>query len=135
MELGLWRPQARTVLERIGHSPENTYAALCKLSGVPESTLWHRDHGRMSIQQQAATQQRLSPQEEKALVSYLLQMSANGYPLPVKFARNLAHVIMLQRSSIFQLPATDRNDTKPPGKNWPQRVYLARRTTGLPQRN
>jgi hypothetical protein len=65
-------------------------------------------------------QQRLSPQEEKALVSYLLRMSANGYPLPVKFARNLAHVIMLQRSSIFQIPGTDRNDIKPPGKNWPQ---------------
>jgi len=27
---------------------------------------------------------------------------------------------MLQRSSIFQIPATDRNDIKPPGKNWPQ---------------
>jgi hypothetical protein len=81
---------------------------------------WHRDHGRMLIPQRAAIQQRLSPQEEKALVSYLLRMSANGYPLPVKFARNLAHVIMLQRSSIFQIPATDRNDIKPPGKNWPQ---------------
>jgi len=111
---------AKVVLERIGHSPENTYAALCELSGVPTSTLWHRDHGRDSIQQRAAKQQRLSPQEEKALVSYLLRMSANGYPLPVKFARNLAHVIMLQRSSIFQIPATDRNDIKPPGKNWPQ---------------
>jgi hypothetical protein len=45
----------------------------------------------------------LSPQEEKALVSYLLRMSANGYPLPVKFARSLAHVIT--------------------GKNWPQAFY------------
>jgi hypothetical protein len=91
----------KLVLERIRHSPENTYAALCELSGVPESTLWHRDHGRDSIQQRAAKQHRLSPQEEKALVSYLLRMSANGYPLPVKFARNLAHIIILQRSSIF----------------------------------
>jgi hypothetical protein len=44
---------------------------------------------------------------------------SNGYPLPVKFARNLAHVIMLQRSFIFQIPATDRDDVHPPGKNWP----------------
>jgi hypothetical protein len=114
---------AKVVLQRIGHSPENTYAALCELSGVPESTLWHRDHGRDSIQQRAAKQQYLSPQEEKALVSYLLRMSANGYPLPVKFARNLACVIVLQRSSIFQIPATDRNDVHPPGKNWPQAFY------------
>jgi hypothetical protein len=42
---------AKVVLEKIGHSPENTYAALYELSGVPETTLWHRDHGRDSIQQ------------------------------------------------------------------------------------
>jgi hypothetical protein len=91
---------AKVVLKRVGHSPENTYAALFELSGVPESTLWHRDHGRDSIQQRAAKQQYLSPQEEKALVSYLLRMSANGYPLPVEFARNLACLI----SAFFDFP-------------------------------
>jgi len=30
---------AKVILERIGHSPENIYAALCKLNGVPESIL------------------------------------------------------------------------------------------------
>jgi hypothetical protein len=45
---------AKVVLERIRHSPENTYAALCELSGVPESTLWHCDHGRDLIQQRIA---------------------------------------------------------------------------------
>jgi hypothetical protein len=48
---------AKIVLEGVGHSSENTYVALCELSGVPASTLWHRDHGRMSIQQRAAQQQ------------------------------------------------------------------------------
>jgi hypothetical protein len=96
---------ATAVLDRFGHSSENTYTALSELSGVPASTLWHRDHGRLSIQQRAAKQQYLSPQEEKALVSYLLRMSRNGCPLPVKFARNLAYVIMLQHASIFQIPA------------------------------
>jgi hypothetical protein len=47
-------------------------------------------------------------------------MSANGYALPVKFARNLAYVIVLRRSSI---PATNRNDVHPLGKNWPQAFY------------
>jgi hypothetical protein len=51
---------AKVVLERIGHSLENTYAALCELSRVSESTLWHRNHGRDLIQQRAAKQQRLS---------------------------------------------------------------------------
>ena len=85
--------------------------------------MWHRDHGRVSIQQRAAKQQYLSPQEEKALVSYFLRMSRNGYPLHVKYARNLAYVIMLQRASIFQIPATDRSDVHPPGKNWPQAFH------------
>jgi hypothetical protein len=30
---------ATTVLDRFGHSPENTYTALSELSGVPGSTL------------------------------------------------------------------------------------------------
>ncbi|KAG4427964.1 hypothetical protein IFR05_016554 [Cadophora sp. M221] len=59
---------AKVILERIGHSSENTYAALCELSGVPGSALWHRDHGRDSIQQRAAKQQYLSLQEDKALL-------------------------------------------------------------------
>lgn len=114
---------ATAVLDRFGYSPENTYTALFELSGVPASTLWHPDHGRLSIQQRAAKQQYLSPQEEKAFMSYLLRMSRNGYPLPVKFARNLAYFIMLQHASIFQIPATDRSDVHPPGKNWPQAFH------------
>jgi hypothetical protein len=33
---------AKAVLERVGHSLENTYTALSELSGVPALTLWHR---------------------------------------------------------------------------------------------
>jgi hypothetical protein len=83
----LWRPQdrdpAKVILERIRYSPENTYTALCELSGVPATVLRHRDHGQMLIPERAAMQQRFSPQEEKALVSYLLRISANGYRIPV----------------------------------------------------
>jgi len=83
---------ATATLDRFGHSQESIYTALSELSGVPASTLRHRDHGRLSIRQRAAKRQYLSPKEEKALGSYLLRMSRNGYPLPVKFARNLAYV-------------------------------------------
>jgi hypothetical protein len=95
---------AAAVLDRFGHAKGkcNTYAFLSGLSGVPESTLWHRDYSRKSVQHKAAKQQYLTSQEEKALVSYLLRMSANGYPLPVKFVRTLALVIMRQRASIFR---------------------------------
>ncbi len=101
---------ATAILDRFGHSKSNTYASLSGLSGVPESTLWHRKHGRVSIQQRGANQQYLTPQEEKALVNYLLRMSENGYPLPVKFVRTLALVIVRQCASIFQMPVIDGDD-------------------------
>ena len=114
---------ARAILDRFGHSKSNTYATISGLSGVPETTLWHRDHGSPSIQQKGAKQQYLTPQEEKALVNYVLRMSKIGYPLPVKFVRTLALVIVRQRASIFQTPATDDDEIQPPGKNWPQAFY------------
>jgi hypothetical protein len=114
---------ATAILDRFGHSKSNTYATLSGLSGVPETTLWHRDHGRPSIQQKGAKQQYLTPQEEKALVNYVLRMSKNGYPLPIKFVRTLALVIVRQRSSIFQTSATDSDEIQLPGKNWPQAFY------------
>ncbi|KAL5331303.1 hypothetical protein ACEPPN_000833 [Leptodophora sp. 'Broadleaf-Isolate-01'] len=72
---------AIAILDRFGHSPEGkAYAAR---SGVPATTLWHRNNGRPSIVQKGASQQYLTPQEEKALVTYLLRMAQNGFPLPL----------------------------------------------------
>ncbi len=114
---------APAALDRFGHSAENSYGAISDRSGIPLSTLWHRDHGRVSIKQRAANQQYLTPEEEKALVDYLLRMSRNGYPLPIEFARNLAHVISLQRASKFHVYPVERDDLRPPGKNWPQAFH------------
>jgi hypothetical protein len=50
-------------------------------------------------------------------------MAQNGFPLPVKFLRDLALVIVRQRTSIFQIPATDDDGIRPPGENWPQAFY------------
>lgn len=49
-------------------------------------------------------------------------MCKNGYPLPVKFARSLAHVIVRRRNSIFQIPSNN-DELLPPLKNWPQAFY------------
>lgn len=56
-------------------------------------------------------------------MSYLFRMLRKCYPLLVKFARNQAYVIMLQRASVFQIPATDRNNAHHLGKKWPQAFY------------
>jgi hypothetical protein len=85
--------------------------------------LWLRANNKPSIADKAAKQQYLTPQEEQALVEYVLRLADNGYPLPVRFLRSLALVIALQRSSTFQI--TDpRLEIRPPGKNWPHDFYL-----------
>ena len=96
-----------------------TYAALSKYSKVSRTTLWNRAHGRLSVEEKTISQQCLTPSEEKVLVEYLLRMSNNGFPVPIKYLCSLAFIIARQRSSAFQAPATDET-IRPPGKNWPQ---------------
>jgi hypothetical protein len=99
-----------------------TYAALSARTNIPASTLWHRAHGQPSRRDKAAKQQYLTLQEESALVEYVLRMSDNGYPLPVKFLRSLAFTIARQRSSTFQIPSIT-DTVRSPGQNWPQYFY------------
>ena len=82
-----------------------------------KSTLWRHARGRPTRRDKAASQQYLTPREEKALLEYVLRMDERGYPLPVKFLGSIAHVIKRQRSSAFQVPAVD-DGIRPPGKNW-----------------
>ncbi|KAJ5240569.1 uncharacterized protein N7469_002160 [Penicillium citrinum] len=107
-----------------GHQrPARTsYATRSRSTSIPASTLWQRANNQPSLADKAANQQYLTPQEEQALVGYVLRLADNGYPLPVKFLRSLAVVIVRQRSSIFQ--ARDPSlKVRPPGKNWPQGFY------------
>jgi hypothetical protein len=116
--------EATAVLAEFADSTRicRTYSALSELSNIPASTLWHRAHGRPSKREKAEGQQYLTPAEEKALVAYLLRMSNNGFPIPVKFLRSLAVVIARQRSSSSREHVVDES-IRPPGKNWPQGFY------------
>jgi hypothetical protein len=80
---------------------------------VPYHTRWYRERrGRPSMKEKAQSQQYLSPPEEKALVDFILRMSAVGTPIRVKYIPALAFCIARRR-------ATNR-PTEPPKKNWPQ---------------
>ena len=89
-----------------------TYDATSKRSGVPLSTLYHRDHGRPSREAKAQGQQYLSPPEEKALEKYLKLMADLGNPVRIKCLPSLAFSIAHQRST--------NKAAKPPNKNWAQ---------------
>jgi hypothetical protein len=90
-----------------------SYRALADYSGVAYSTLHHRAHGRRSIEQKAQSQQYLTPYEEDALVTFLLQMSDLGQPVRIKHIPSLAFVITRKRLGTHR-------PLKPPGKNWSQ---------------
>ena len=92
-----------------------TWAALSEVSGVPLTTLYYRAHKRQSIQEKAQGQQYLAPEEEKALVTFLLLMSDLGQPVRVKYIPSLAFSIARQRSFV-----TTDHLIKPPNKNWPR---------------
>jgi hypothetical protein len=49
-----------------------TLVALSKSGKIPYTTLWHRAHGRPSLQDKARGQQYLTPSEEEALVQYFI---------------------------------------------------------------
>jgi len=66
-----------------------TYAALAERGDVPLSTLYHRDKGRRSKEEKAKSQQHLNPEEEKALVKFLLLMSNLGQLVRIKFIPSL----------------------------------------------
>jgi hypothetical protein len=57
---------------------------------------------RSAKEKKAINQQYLTPQEEKALVAYLLRWAGDGRPWPVKAVRLLALVIRRHRTSRFQ---------------------------------
>jgi hypothetical protein len=114
---------ASRVLSRGLHPDKlQTYAALSEDGDVPRTTLWYRAHGRPSKEEKAASQQYLTPPEEKALVKQLIRSDKNGFPVMVKYLPSLAFVIACQRTSVFQIPASDVT-IKPPGKNWAQAFY------------
>jgi len=88
-----------------------TYAALAERGDVPLSTLHHRDHGRLR-EELAQSQQYLTPEEEKAIVKFLLLMSNLRHPVRIKFIRSLAFCVARHRST--------NKPIKPPDKNWPR---------------
>lgn len=107
-------------------SPSTSCAAILrhsvKIDRDPRVHVWRRANNKPSIADKAANQQYLTPQEEQALLEYVLRLADNGYPLPVKFLRSLALIIVRQRSSIFQI--TDPGlEVRHPGKNWPEGFY------------
>ncbi|KAH8696878.1 hypothetical protein GQ44DRAFT_779466 [Phaeosphaeriaceae sp. PMI808] len=77
---------------------------------LARSTLHRRKHGGASKEAKAQLQQYLIPEEEKAMVKFLLLMSGLGHPVRIKFIPSLAFSIARRRFTVIK-------PIKPPGKN------------------
>ena len=103
-------PASQALKKGLPSGVSDPYAVLSTQSEVPRSTLYHRAHVRPSKEEKAQRQQYLTPEEEKAVVKFLLLMSSLGQPVRIKFIPSLAFSIACQRSA--------NKPTKPPCKNW-----------------
>ncbi|MCJ1284789.1 hypothetical protein MMC26_004125 [Xylographa opegraphella] len=105
--------RASQVLAKVLCADEKSrsYRALADKSGVSHSTLQHRYRGRESKEAKAQRQQYLTPEEEKAMIKFLLLLSSLGHPVRKKVIPSLAFSIARRQS------ATNK-PIKPSGKNW-----------------
>lgn len=102
---------SKALAQGLPSSVPRSYRSLADHSDVPRSTLHDRARGQRSIEAKAQSQQYLTPYEEKAMIDFILQMSALGTPVRIKYISSIAFTVARGR------PEHDRPQ-KPPGKNW-----------------
>jgi hypothetical protein len=78
-------------------SPKS-YRAIADHGRVLCSTLYHRAHGRNSIEAKAQAQQYLVPFEEKAVVNFVLQVAELGTPVRIKYIPSLVFTFTRHRA-------------------------------------
>jgi len=101
----------KALAQGLPSSVPRSYRALADHSNVPRSTQHDRARGQRSIEAKAQSQQYLTPYEEKAMIDFILQMSALGTPVRIKYISSTAFTVARGR------PEHDRPQ-KSPGKNW-----------------
>jgi hypothetical protein len=79
-----------------------SYRTVADHSGVLCSTLYHRAHGRRSLEAKAQAQQYLAPFEEQAVVKFILQMAEIGTPIRIKHIPSIAFTTSIAEGALLQ---------------------------------
>jgi hypothetical protein len=118
-------PASQALALELPSGVRRSISARARHGNVPRTTVHYRSKGRQSRKAKDECQQYLTPSEEKALVDFILCMSASGFPIRIKYIPSLAFCIARRR-------ATNR-PAEPPKKNWPQ--AFRRRHPDIKSRN
>src|SRR5579864_789232 len=114
--------KATNLVNALAGLEDQTYTYVheaAKATGVPRSTLRDRINGRPTRRQSNEKNQRLTPDEECALVRWVEHLSCTGNPVHHSFLRELAEEIRKPRVE------SEGHDPGTLGKNWVSR-FLAR---------
>lgn len=88
--------------------------AAAKTYDVPYTTLYHRIHGMASRRDSIPNSQKLTPEEELAIVQYILDLDSRGFPPRPQYVQEMADLLLTER------------DALPVGKNWTS-TFIKRR--------
>ncbi len=73
--------------------------AAAKLYNVPETTLRHRMNGQRARQDTRANSLKLKELEENALLQYILNLDARGFPPRLADVEDMANVLLAERDA------------------------------------
>lgn len=102
---------SQALAESLPDGISNTLTARAAYSNVPLSTVTHRANRRTSKEAKAVGQRYLYPYKEDAVVDFVLQSSALGFPIRMKYLPAIAF------SATRHRPKADR-PLKPSHINW-----------------
>lgn len=107
------KERLRLALEAYKKDPKSM-RKVAKQYGIPKSSLHDRVNGKMTKKEEQQRRQKLSPQEELAIVNWLLRLQAWGWPARIDHIRGMATELLKKKG-----------DTQNLGIHWGQK-FLGR---------
>jgi hypothetical protein len=112
------------VLEAFKSGEFKSLRAAAKNWNIPPTTLFDKLHGPKSYHDAHVEEQACNPGEEKALIQWIQDWAAQGFPIRFDMVKAMAEHLILQRNSSGQ---RETISFKPLSHNWPARFVAQHR--------
>jgi hypothetical protein len=93
--------EARTLLalQAIENNPKISTQRAAKIYNISEHRLYRRQHGIQSRRDSIPNSQKLSNQEEDAIVQFILDLDSQGFPSRLRFMEEIANSLLTDRNA------------------------------------